>query len=236
VSIIYRTTLAPSKLELLSAWLPTRTWYRATGRPPELAKAGGFRLDDPEGEVGIEFMVALDGSGPEAVAYLVPMTYRAAPLDGACEALIGTTEHGVLGRRWVYDATRDPVMVTQLVELIQGEAEPQAQSESHTPDPTVHTVPIAADPVSASGFTALDGAAGTEVSIRLGLTGAREGTAGELVLRIARVLEPAFLTTPSPRAGGAPGPAGRGRGQVTATWRPAGSAPVRGVFTTAELR
>jgi hypothetical protein len=219
-----------------------------TGRPPELAKAGGFRLDDPEGEVGIEFMVALDDSGPEPVAYLVPMTYRASPLDGGDEALIGTTEHGVLGRRWVYDGTRDPVLVTQLVALIQGEAEPQAQSESHTPDPTVHTAPIVADPVTASGFTALDGVTGTEVSIRLGGTGA-----GELVLRIARVLEPASLEVHAPesvlhdpavldravtrpRPGGAAGCTGRGHGYVTATWRPAEGAPVRGVFTTAQLR
>lgn len=251
MSIIYRTTITPSKLELLSAWLPTRTWYRVTGRPPELAKAGGFRLEDPEGEVGIEFMVALDASGPEAVAYLVPMTYRAAPLDGSDEALIGTTEHGVLGKRWVYDGTRDPVLVTQLVALIQGEAEPQAQSESHTPDPTVHAAPIVADPVSASGFTALDGVTGTEVGIRLGGPGA--GAAGELILRVARVLEPASLevraprstvldpvvldpAVAGPRSGGAAGCAGRGQGYVTATWRPAEGMPVRGVFATAELR
>jgi hypothetical protein len=230
VSIIYRTTLTPSKLELLSAWLPTRTWYRVTGRPPELAKAGGFRVDDPEGEVGIEFMVALDDSGPEAVAYLVPMTYRAAPLDGSDEALIGTTEHGVLGRRWVYDGTRDPVLVTQLVALIQGEAEPQAQGESHTPDPTVHTAPIVADPVSASGFTALDGVTGTEVGIKLAGTGAGPDGAGELVLRVARILAPASLEAATVML------AGQGYGYVTATWRPAEGAPVRGVFATAELR
>jgi hypothetical protein len=34
-----------------------------TAREPELARAGGFRLDDPQGEVGIEFMVVTDGSG-----------------------------------------------------------------------------------------------------------------------------------------------------------------------------
>jgi len=37
----------------------------------------------------------------------VPLTYRGAPLDGAEDALVGTTEHGVLGRRWVYDGTRE---------------------------------------------------------------------------------------------------------------------------------
>ena len=78
-----------------------------------------------------------DESGPSPVVYQVPMTYRAAPLLGAEGALIGTTEHGVLGTRWVYDAPHDDVFVDQLLALIQGQAEPQAQSESNTPDPTV---------------------------------------------------------------------------------------------------
>ena len=78
-----------------------------------------------------------DESGPSPVVYQVPMTYRAAPLLGAEGALIGTTEHGVLGTRWVYDAPHDDVFVDRLLALIQGQAEPQAQSESNTPDPTV---------------------------------------------------------------------------------------------------
>lgn len=97
VSIIHRTTLKPTKLELLADWLPKQPWYQGAGTP-ELTKAGGFRLDDPAGEVGIEFMAATDTSGPEPVTYHVPMAYRGAPLEGAPDdALIGTTEHGVLG-------------------------------------------------------------------------------------------------------------------------------------------
>ncbi|WP_149181009.1 maltokinase N-terminal cap-like domain-containing protein [Streptomyces sp. TRM49041] len=138
MAIIHKTTMSPTKLELLAAWLPGRSWYGGVaGREPELARAGGFRLDDPEGEVGIEFMVVTDTSGDEPRSYHVPLTYRGAPLDGADEALIGTTEHGVLGTRWVYDGTHDPVLVTQVLALVQGKAEPQAQSESDTPDPTV---------------------------------------------------------------------------------------------------
>jgi hypothetical protein len=131
MSIIHRTTLVPSKLELLAAWLPSRSWFQAPAG--DLVKAGGFRLDDPAGEVGIEFMVVRDGDA----AYHVPMTYRAAPLEGHSDALIGTMEHGVLGHRWAYDAPRDPVFVAQLIALINGEAEPQAQSINETPDPTV---------------------------------------------------------------------------------------------------
>ena len=44
----------------------------------------------------------------------VPVTYRATPLEGAEDHLIGTTQHSVLGTRWVYDACGDPVWVTAL--------------------------------------------------------------------------------------------------------------------------
>ena len=79
-------------------------------------------------------MVVTDGSGDGATAYQVPLTYRARALAGADAGLIGTSEHGVLGHRWIYDGTRDPVLVAQLVALLQGAAEPQAQSVSNTPD------------------------------------------------------------------------------------------------------
>ena len=133
MAIIHNTTLKPTKLELLTAWLPTRPWYAGSGTP-ELTKAGGFRLDDPEGEVGIEFMVAVDSSGPEPVAYLAPLTYRAAPLPGAEHALVGTMEHGVLGPRWAYDGMHDPVLRTELLALFEGRAQAMAQSISDTPD------------------------------------------------------------------------------------------------------
>lgn len=133
VAIIHSTTLTPSKLELLTAWLPRQPWYRGTGAPA-LAKAGGFRLDDPDGEVGIEIMLVSDADG---TVYVVPMTYRGAPLEGADEALLGTSEHGVLGRRWIYDAERDPVAVTQLLALARGEVEAQHQDRSNSVDPSV---------------------------------------------------------------------------------------------------
>lgn len=137
MAVIHHTTLTPGKLELLAAWLPAQPWYARTGPQPELSRAGGFRLDDPDGEVGIEFMVVTDGSGDRPCIYHVPLSYRGAPLDGADDALIGTTEHGVLGTRWVYDGPRDPVLAGQLLALIHGEAEAQAQGVSNTPDRTV---------------------------------------------------------------------------------------------------
>ena len=83
MAIIHQTTMKPGKLDLLTAWLPAQPWYLGSGREPELARAGGFRLDDPAGEVGIEFMVAGDAAAGDAVYYQVPMTYRGSPLADA---------------------------------------------------------------------------------------------------------------------------------------------------------
>ena len=47
MAVIHRTTMSPSKLELLSRWLPEQAWY--SGRGGGIAKVGGFRLDDPNG-------------------------------------------------------------------------------------------------------------------------------------------------------------------------------------------
>lgn len=172
---IHRTTMTPTKLELLTAWLPKQSWYVGDAETPELVKAGGFRLDDPEGAVGIEFMVVVDATTQEPVAYLVPMGYRDAALDGVPdEALIGTSEHGVLGTRWIYDGAHDPVLTAQLRELLRGKSTPQHQSESDTPDPTV----------TVHGTGPDDGPDdGPEVRLNRVLhpTEAAEGTSGRLV-------------------------------------------------------
>jgi hypothetical protein len=137
MATIHATTMAPTKLELVSGWLPRQPWYRDPGAPPALSRAGGFRLDDPAGEVGIEFLLVTDTAGGGGTTYAVPLTYRAAPLDGADEGLLGTSEHGVLGTRWIYDAAHDPVAIAQLLAFLQGESEAQHQSRSDTPDPSV---------------------------------------------------------------------------------------------------
>ncbi|QXE38272.1 1,4-alpha-glucan branching protein [Streptomyces sp. GMY02] len=139
MAFIHHTTMTPTKLELLTDWLPKQSWYVGDAKTPELVKAGGFRLDDPEGTVGIEFMVVADATAQEPVAYLVPMGYRGAALeDVPGETLIGTSEHGVLGTRWIYDGVHDPVVMEQLRALLRGEATPQHQSKSDTPDPSVN--------------------------------------------------------------------------------------------------
>jgi hypothetical protein len=146
MAVVHQTTVVPTKLELLTAWLPQQNWYAGEAAGPSLTRVGGFRLDDPAGDVGIELMVVRDDAGHPATAYLVPMTYRGRPLADGDDALIGTAEHGVLGTRWIYDGTRDPVLLDQLSELIQGRVGAQAQSQSNTPDATVHATPVAAAP------------------------------------------------------------------------------------------
>ena len=219
MSIIYKTTLTPTKLELLSGWLPSRPWYRPGGGAPALVKAGGFRLDDPDGAVGIELMAVTDTAGAQPVAYHVPLTYRGTPLDGADGALVGTTEHGVLGTRWVYDGTRDPVFVEQIVALIQGTAEPQAQSQNDTPDLTVRTRAASATMLEPGGFSVADGSDGTRLTIDA-------GDAGQLSVLVLRVLD-AELDPDAPAVGS-------GLGYVTALWQSPDSGLARSVFATAE--
>ena len=223
MAIIHHTTMSPGKLELLTAWLPAQPWYRQTGHQPELARAGGFRLDDPQGEVGIEFMVVTDGPGYGATAYQVPLTYRAGELAGACGGLIGTSEHGVLGRRWIYDGVHDPVLVTQLVALIQGEAEPQAQSVSNAADPTVTGQPVAEGSLTpVRSAVAANTPSGTDLQVET--VGGDDSQAGELALRICRILQPGDAISVNRDAG---------RPCLCATWRLPDDTSVRGVFAAA---
>ena len=139
--IHFGTTLSPSKLELLTAWMGDQRWYAAKGATPELTRVDAWRLGDPAGEVGIETLVVLDEGGPTPVFYQVPLTYRGAPLEGAEHALVGTMDHGVLGPRWVYDATHDPVYAAQLLALVQGRVPAESSSESDALDERYRGVP-----------------------------------------------------------------------------------------------
>ncbi|MGW7242194.1 maltokinase N-terminal cap-like domain-containing protein [Streptomyces sp. NPDC054804] len=208
MALIHHTTLKPTKVELLAGWLPTRPWYRGPAAP-ELVKAGGFRLDDPEGEVGIEFMIVTEGSD----AYLVPLTYRAAPLDGAEHALVGTMEHGVLGTRWTYDGCHDPVLTAGLVALIEGRTAAQAQSVTDTPDQEVARGYTAAAPLPGLGAP-VDTDESTEFAV------ADKG----LVLRLRRVLTPGSL------------PAADAAGYVTGAWQQPDGTRARALFATLEPR
>lgn len=99
----FRATLTPTKQELLEAWLPSRSW--ASGAT-SVEKAGEYRFDDPAGEVGVETIL---WRGADGTVFQVPFTYRGAPLSGAEDHLVGTSDHSALGPRWVYDGCADPI-------------------------------------------------------------------------------------------------------------------------------
>ena len=112
MALIYKATLTPPKIDLLTGWLPSRSWFSGAS---DVRAVGAYRFDDPAGEVGLESFLLQAGDGPVLQA---PLTYRAAPLAGAEDFLVGTTEHSVLGRRWVYDGCADPVWVTALAHVV----------------------------------------------------------------------------------------------------------------------
>ncbi|ANP71741.1 CG0192-related protein [Cryobacterium arcticum] len=105
MALLHKADLTPTKIELLSGWVPSQPWFSGEADAP-LENIAAYRFDDPDGEVGIETILVSAGTGP---VLQVPVTYRNAPLAGADAALIGTTEHSVLGKRWVYDGAGDPV-------------------------------------------------------------------------------------------------------------------------------
>jgi Maltokinase N-terminal cap domain len=104
--------LVPSFKEFLPPWVAVQPWYEGTG-VPTLTPVGFIRIEDPDGEVGMESHLVSDGRA----RYHLPMTYRGRPLaDGT--GLITTAQHSVLGPRWIYDAEHDPVWVTAVLRLV----------------------------------------------------------------------------------------------------------------------
>ncbi|MBK8463373.1 MAG: hypothetical protein IPL36_10145 [Nigerium sp.] len=127
-------TLAPGKLDLLARWLPEQSWF--DGDVTDLERVAAFRFADPDGEVGLDSMIVRSRS----TVYHVPVSWRAEPLaDGD---LIGTLEHSVLGTRYCYDATTDPVYVAELVRIIRegDQAADIVAAESGEPLPPTITV------------------------------------------------------------------------------------------------
>jgi hypothetical protein len=106
--------LQPTKLELLTEWLPRRTWYQGPATP-EVSRVASFRFDGPDGEVGIETILVRANDG---VLLQTPLTYRSAPLDGGFEYFVGNSHHSVLGQRWIYDACGDPLYARVLATAI----------------------------------------------------------------------------------------------------------------------
>ncbi|WP_113716939.1 maltokinase N-terminal cap-like domain-containing protein [Arthrobacter dokdonensis] len=91
MAIVYKAELRPSKMELLAQWLPQQPWF--SGDSKAWVRLGSFRCDDPDGEVGLETLLVGAGAG----ACQVPLSYRAAPLDGAAAFLVGTMDRSRCG-------------------------------------------------------------------------------------------------------------------------------------------
>jgi len=212
MALLHDATLNPEKLELLHAWLPGRSWYPG-GPVDDVRKLGTYRFDDPAGEVGVEtFLLHATGEDGDVVLQ-VPMTYRGAPLPGAEADLIGTTEHSVLGPRWVYDGCADPVWAavcaaavltggTQVEELV----DVDGRLEPRTPSATVQGSGTPGTPVPGVGAISWRDEGATTVV-----------TAGAFELVVARVV-------------GAD--ASAGAGTLTGRWRGGGPGVVAGVRAT----
>ena len=132
---MHQATLTPSKLELLGAWLPSRSWFHDGG---ELTRLGSYRFDDPAGEVGTEVMIVQAGER----MFQVPLAYRGAPLADAEMHLLGTMQHSVLGPRWIYDGCGDPVAVRAVITAMvtgasQSDVEVESDGQMVTMPPTV---------------------------------------------------------------------------------------------------
>ncbi|MEA5456488.1 1,4-alpha-glucan branching protein GlgB [Sinomonas sp. JGH33] len=111
-------TLTPPIAELLERWLPSQRWYPAKGRQAEFSRAGGVRLEDPDGHAEVEIYLVRVRAGRIEATLNVPLTYRAEPLPGAGHALIGRSEHSAFGARWIYDGVHDPAFLGALLALI----------------------------------------------------------------------------------------------------------------------
>ena len=125
MAIIYEAELSPSKPEILRTFLESRSW----GEAGELEVLGAYRFDDPDGEVGIECHLVRVGE----TIYHLPLAYRAQPVDGADESLVGLLQHSVLGERYVYDGLGDEAALDCFRRALCGEQE-QAPLEVYGTD------------------------------------------------------------------------------------------------------
>ena len=137
MALLHRATIRPTKLELLTDWVPTQPWGE-----PGVELVGAYRFDDPDGEVGIETIILSTAAGH---VLQTPLTYRGAPLAGAEPFLICTMEHSVLGPRWIYDATGDPVYAQVLASVLLagvGQAEELVEGADAPREPSVRVTGI----------------------------------------------------------------------------------------------
>jgi 1,4-alpha-glucan branching enzyme len=181
-------SLVPSKLELLTAWMPGQRWYTGKGHVPDLERLGGFRFEDPRGEVGVEVLLVADRAADPVVVYQVPLTYRGAPLEGGERALVGTMEHSVLGSRWVYDGPHDPIYVAGLVDTILTGAHSDVAQASHGSNAVALGSPTGFAHGTLSSSTVLTGEQ-SNTSIICRMTAPGGGPAEPLIVKVFRTVQ-----------------------------------------------
>jgi hypothetical protein len=183
MALIHRAQLSPTKRELMAKWLPTRSWS-TDSVSGQVELIGAYRFDDPVGAVGIETLLVRTG---DVGVLQVPLTYRGAPLAGADDFLVGTTEHSVLGCRWVYDGCGDPVYAAALATMILADGRQaeewveQADGRSERREPLVRVVgsgtsgvgalPVVSVSAMDDGTTTTVSAPGLELVVRRVLGG-----------------------------------------------------------------
>jgi Maltokinase N-terminal cap domain len=169
VALLHQATIIPKKLDALAAWLPGQPWLDGAD-VSGLIQVGSYRFDDPAGAVGVETLLVRTA---DERLLQVPLSYRAAPLANAEDALVTTMQHSVLGPRWAYDGCADPVAMRALAAaILTGGHEAELELDTGTGlerrEPTVRVVgsgtPPAAVPELAA-VAATDGPDGTVVSV-----------------------------------------------------------------------
>ena len=119
MAIVYRAELTPGKQEVVTAWLSRQPWS-GVEEGDSVEMIGAYRFDDPDEKVGIETHLVRRSDG---TVLQIPLTYRGAALAGAEGHLAAEMEHSVLGHRWIYDATGDPVYAAALARtIVRGQA------------------------------------------------------------------------------------------------------------------
>ena len=115
MAIVHPTaSISPSKLEILQSWFGAQEWFDEDVTQLKSGRRFSYRFDDPAGEVGVESIVATVGGRN----FQLPLTYRAAELEGGDPFFLTHMDHTALGRRWIYFGLGDPVLVQQFVSAI----------------------------------------------------------------------------------------------------------------------
>lgn len=182
MALLHRAELRPTKIELLSHWVPSQPWAGEVDSS-SLESVGAYRFDDPDGEVGVETHLLRTADGQ---IVQVPLTYRAGALDGAEDSLITTVDHSVLGKRWVYDASVDPVYARTLaIVILRGREQADLvyvtkdSSETHRSTTLVRGSGSPTDPVPEVNSVTFEHAGNVTVI-----------SAGKLSLHLRRIVDP----------------------------------------------